>query len=229
MAFPETRWSIVHRAAGEPSSETRAALEELCTAWSEPVLAFIQRRVSSAEQAEDIAQDFFAHIISGELLNRADQQRGRFRSFLLHALRCFLADQHDFAQAKKRGGDRITISIDTAKLRPMQDVTPESEFDRRWVRSLLRRSLTELAAEYQGAQQRLFEVLSDQLDAPGRPQTQKIAADLGMTDGAVRVALHRMKTRLGELIRRQIAETLPETKDIDDEINQLKQILEPSR
>ena len=229
MAFPETRWSVVHRAAGTPSKETQAALEELCTVWSEPVLAFIQRRVSSREQAEDIAQDFFAHLISGELLNRADEQQGRFRSFLLHALRCFLADKHDFDHAKKRGGDRITISIDTAELQPLQGTTPESEFDRRWVRSLLRRCLNKLAGEYQGARRRLFDELCDQLESPGKPQTRQIAADLSMTDGAVRVALHRMKVRLGELIRQEVADTLPPSASIDDEINELKRILEVSR
>jgi len=175
MTFPETRWSIVRRAAGVPSVETRAALEELCSVWSEPVLAFIRRRVSSHEQAEDIAQDFFAHVISGDLLNRADEQTGRFRSFLLHALRCFLADKHDFDQAKKRGGDRITISIDMAELHPMQGMTPEAEFDRRWVRSLLRRCLVQLADDYQGSRKRLFEVLSGQLDSSGRPETKQIA------------------------------------------------------
>ncbi len=228
MAFPDTRWSIVRRAAGEPSNETRAALEELCTAWSEPVLAFIRRRVASHEQAEDIAQDFFAHVVSGDLLNRADEQRGRFRTFLLHVLRGFLADKHDFDQAKKRGGDRITISIDTAELQPMQEITPEAEFDRRWVRSLLRRCLSQLASDYQESRQRLFEVLSDQLDSSGKPETKQIAQELGMTDGAVRVALHRMKTRLGELIRQEVADTLPPGDDIDDEISQLKRILEQS-
>jgi len=228
MAFPETRWSIVRRAAGKPSVETQAALEELCGAWSEPVFAFVRRRVSSREQAEDITQDFFAHIISGQLLSRASEETGRFRSFLLHALRCFLADQHDFYQAKKRGGGRIIIPIDTAELQPMQGVTPETEFDRRWVRSLLRRCLDQLAGEYAGSRRKLFEVLSDQLDAPEQRGTKQIAHELGMTDGAVRVALHRMKMRLGELIRREIADTLPPGASIDDELGQLKRILENS-
>lgn len=229
MPFPETRWSIIHRAAGEPSSETRAALEELCSAWSEPVLAYVQRRVPTREQAEDITQDFFAHIIGGELLSRADEAAGRFRSFLLHALRCFLADKHDFEQAQKRGGNHVTISIDTTELQPMRGLTPEAEFDQRWVRNLLRRSLTELAHEYQGSRRRLFDVLSRQLDSDARPQTQQIASELGMTDGAVRVALHRMKSRLGDLIRREIADTLPPSDSVDDEISQLKQILEQTR
>lgn len=228
MAFPETRWSIIHRAAGEPSIESRAALEELCSAWSEPVLAFVQRRIPSREQAEDLTQDFFAHLISGELLNRADRDTGRFRSFLLHALRCFLADQHDFQQAQKRGGNRVIISIDAAELQPMQGLTPEAEFDQRWVRSLLSRCLTKLAEEHPGSRRRLFDALSSQLDSNERPQTQQIAAELGMTDGAVRVALHRMKTRLGDLIRQEIADTLPPAAPVDDEIRQLKQILEQS-
>lgn len=228
MAFPETRWSIIHRAAGEPSTESRAALEELCCAWSEPVLAFVQRRVPSREQAEDVTQDFFAHLIGGELLNRADRNAGRFRSFLLHALRNFLADKHDFDQAQKRGGNRDFISIDATDLQPMQGLTPEAEFDRRWVHSLLRRCLTVLAAEYQGSRSRLFDALSSQLDSNERPQTQQIAAELGMTDGAVRVALHRMKTRLGDLIRQEIADTLPPKADVDEEIKELKQILEHS-
>ncbi len=228
MVFPETRWSVIHRAAGEPSPQTKAALEDLCSAWSEPVLAFIQRRVPSREQAEDSAQDFFAYLIGGELLSRADQNVGRFRSFLLHALRCFLADRHDFDQAEKRGGHHVTISIDAAELPPMQGLTPEAEFERRWVHSLLRRCLTRLADEYQGSRRRLFLVLSSQLDSDSRPQTQQVAAELGMTDGAVRVALHRMKERLGDLIRQEIADTLPVSDSVDDEIAQLKQILEES-
>jgi RNA polymerase sigma-70 factor (ECF subfamily) len=190
------------------------------------VLAFVRRRVPTREQAEDITQDFFAHIIGGEFLSRADERAGRFRSFLLHALRCFLADKHDFDRAKKRGGDQITLSIDNTELQPMQGLTPEAEFEQRWVRNLLRRSLAQLSEEYQGSRRRLFDLLSGQLDSDSRPQTQQIAEELGMTDGAARVALHRMKSRLGDLIRKEIADTLPQNCDIDDEIGQLRQILE---
>jgi hypothetical protein len=110
----------------------------------------------------------------------------------------------------------------------MQELTPEAEFDQRWVRSLLRRCLTQLAEEYRGSRRRLFDVLSDQLDSDSRPQTQQVAQELGITDGAVRVTLHRMKTRLGDLMRKEIADTLPPSDSIDDEINQLKQIMEQS-
>ena len=207
--------------------QSRAAMTSLCEAYADPVLAFIRRRVESREQAEDMAQEFFSRLISGELLQRADPEIGRFRSFLLHEVRCYLADARDFENALKRGGDVVKVSLSAAAVEPMHETTPEMEFELRWVRALLRRALQQLESEYQdGSRCQLFLALKEQLDSGRKVPTRQIAAELRMSDAAVRVALHRMRTRLGLLIRQEIADTLPVSADIGDEIMNLKRVLE---
>jgi RNA polymerase sigma factor (sigma-70 family) len=230
MAFPTTRWTFVRQAVGAPTPESRLALEELCRAYSGPVFAFVRRRVNSREQAEDLSQEFFSRLLDGRLLGRVDPQAGMFRSFLLNAVRDFLADAHDHEQALKRGGGRRLESLSGLTVtEPMTHLTPDEEFDVQWARLVLARSLDRLRDEYQGDRAPLFASLQQQLSAADETSGRDLARQLRMSEGAVRVALHRLRQRLGTLIREEIAETVPDGADIDDEIKRLRKALETSR
>ena len=230
MAFPKTRWTLIRQAAVALTLESRAALEELCRHYGDPVLAFVARRVASRETAEDLTQEFFARLIRGELLAKADPDRGRFRAFLLNAVRDFLADAHDHATAQKRGGDVKHFSLTTTVIaEPMTRLSADQEFDVRWARTILQRSLDRLQKEHLDGRSAIFDALKGSLDASDRMNGRELAGQLNMSEGAVRVALHRMRQRLGQLIREEIAETVPTGTDIDDEILNLRKTLESSR
>lgn len=226
MTFPVTRWTLIQQAIQTPSAQADVALSDLCQMYADPVFAFIRRRVDTVELAEDLMQEFFADLLNGKLLGRADPEVGRFRSFLLHALRGFLADRHDYRSAQKRGGQVIHVSLAATQIEPRHDVTAEQQFELRWIRTLLARAIEQLGEEYQQSDRApLFETLKGQLDG-NRPQSAEVAEQLGMSDAAVRVALHRMRKRLGEVIREQIAESVPGQTDVDDELQNMKRILE---
>lgn len=226
-AFPTTRWTLI-RQAGVASPESRQALESLCQQYAGPVLGFVRYRVSSPEKAEDIAQGFFARLLEQGLLDRADSERGRFRTFLLHALRNYMADMHDFDNAQKRGGDKQVVSLAASGvLEPADAATPEQQFDKQWVRTLLEHALTRLEQEYRDTQKGdLFDALRTFLDSDTSPPMGQVAAQLNMSEAAGRVALHRLRKRLGQLIRLEISETVPTAADVDDELSRLKQIVE---
>lgn len=230
MAFPTTRWTLIRQAAAAPTLESRAALEELCQNYGDPVFAFVRRRVSRRETAEDLTQEFFSRLIRGELLARANPDRGQFRSFLLHAVRDFLADAHDHDNAEKRGGAVRHVSLSSELIgEPMTSLSPDQEFDVRWARTVLQRSLDRIQQEYADGRSLLFESLQSSLDGTRPMNGRELADQLHMSEGAVRVALHRMRQRLGQLIRGEIAETVPSGTDIDDEILKLRKILESVR
>ena len=226
-AFPTTRWTLI-RQATTPTPESARALESLCQQYSGPVLAFVRHRVATTEKAEDIAQGFFAKFLERDLLERADEDRGRFRTFLLHALRGFMADVHDFDTAQKRGGGKQVVSFaNSAVLEPQHAVTADQQFELQWVRTLLSRSVQRLQEEYQSSgKAELFESLRKSLDSDSTPPARDIAAQLKTSEPAVRVAMHRMRKRLGQIIRTEIAETVPRASDVDDELARLMQILE---
>ncbi len=226
-AFPTTRWTLIRQAV-TPTAESTQALESLCQQYSGPVLAFVRHRVDTVEKAEDIAQGFFAKLLERDLLQRADEDRGRFRTFLLHALRGYMADVHDFDTAQKRGGGKQIVSFgNSAVLEPQHSVTADQQFELQWVRTVLSRSLERLQDEYQSTgKAELFESLRKSLDSGAAPPASQIAAELRMSEPAVRVAMHRMRKRLGCIIRNEIAETVPRASDVDDELARLMQILE---
>lgn len=230
MVFPTTRWTLIRQAAAVPTEESRAAMEELCGRYRTPVLLFIRRRVSNAEQAEDLTQEFFARLLRGDLLQRADQDRGQFRAFLLHVVRQFLLDERDRAMALKRGAGMTpqSLSQDSA-IDPAGFGDAEQEFDLVWARTLLQRAVDRLQQEYSDQRSSLFESLKDSLDGAKPAAGMDLATRLGMSEGAIRVALHRMRTRLGQLIREEVADTVPSGSDIDDEIRLLRKTLEQRR
>jgi RNA polymerase sigma-70 factor (ECF subfamily) len=219
-------------AAGDPNApRARESLAVLCNAYWYPLYAYIRRRGYDPEQSRDLTQDFFARALERGLLAEADPTRGRFRSFLRAVCVHYLANRHDRENAQKRGGGRAALPIDAADAegryaRELADeLTPDRIFDRSWALTLLERVLDQLRREYDEAgRAATFEALRDGL-ADEIPHST-IAARLGTTEGAARVAAHRLRRRYGELLRREIASTLDDPAEVDDEIRDLFAALE---
>lgn len=236
MSFRTTRWTLVRAAGGAAPAERRAALETLCAAYWPPVYAFVRRQGASPVLAEDLTQAFFARLLEKEGLRQADPERGRFRSFLLGALRHFLANEHDRERAAKRGGARALLSLDLAALRELEDglrvelaasMTPEREFERAWACAVLARARVRLGEEQEqagkSAQWRALEPHLANTDERGRGS--ELAQLLGISENAVRVALHRLRRRFGELVRDEVRETVGPG-EVEDEVRQLLRALE---
>jgi RNA polymerase sigma factor (sigma-70 family) len=226
--FQTTHWSVVTRAGQQASRQSAEALEKLCCVYWFPLYAYVRRRGYQVEEAKDLTQDFFIRILEKDYLAHADRGKGRFRSFLLSALNHFLINEWRRAQALKRGAGQSLISLDdTAEDRYAQeaasDLTPERIYERRWALTLLERALCRLRAEADAAgRARQFEQLRDFLTTgTGESHYAEAAANLGMTAGAVGVAVHRMRHRYGELVREEIAQTVADPAEIEDEIRWL--------
>jgi RNA polymerase sigma-70 factor (ECF subfamily) len=227
--FATTHWSLVVAAKPDEVSQTRArkALEELCRAYWYPLYAFVRNRGYSSSDAQDLTQSFFARIIETGGFASADPERGRFRSYLLGAMKHFLANEWHRAQAQKRGGGVTFLELDALDpearyaLEPAQTTDPEAGFDREWAQESIARAMEKLRADSEtSGKGELFEALKGSLtgDEPARSET---AARLGMTEGAVKVAVHRLRQRYRELLRAEIAETVTDPSDVDVEMRHL--------
>jgi DNA-directed RNA polymerase specialized sigma24 family protein len=226
--FAATRWTLVLRAKVRDATGQKA-LSELCEAYYAPVVAFLRYRGQPEDAAREQAHDFFARVLGGGALSGADPQRGRFRSYLLGALKHFLADEHDRAQAMKRGGGVETVPLETGtKCEIPSPQADETVFDRHWALTLIARALDTLGTEARGQQkQEQFEVFKPWLSGTG-DNLQPIAdaaAKLGMSEGAAKVAIHRLRSRFRELVKEEIAQTVPAETDIDDELRHLVAVL----
>ena len=208
-------------------TQARKALEELCKAYWYPLYAFVRNRGYSSNDAQDLTQSFFAQIIETGGFASADPERGRFRSYLLGAMKHFLANEWHRAQTRKRGGGVTIVELDALDpegryaLEPAQSTDPDAGFDREWAQQSVARAMEELRAESEASGKGdLFEALKGSLmgEEPARSET---AARLGMTPGAVKVAVHRLRKRYRELLRARIAETVSDPSDIDDEMRYL--------
>jgi RNA polymerase sigma factor (sigma-70 family) len=227
--FPTTRWSLVLQAGDADAPLAEESLAELCGAYWYPLYAYVRRRGHGPEEARDLTQDFFARAIEKGLLAEADPSRGRFRSFLRTVCAHFLANRRDWDRAKKRGGGQAVVSIDAADAesrysRELADgLTPERIFDRSWALTLLGRVLDRLGREYDEAgKAAVFEALRGVLsEDPDAPSYAAVASRLRTSEGAARVAAHRLRRRYGELLRQEIAATVAEPADVDDEIRNL--------
>jgi RNA polymerase sigma factor (sigma-70 family) len=227
--FPSTRWSRVIEAGNLNEPHARESLADLCEGYWYPLYAFIRRRGHDPEQAKDLTQDFFAHLLERGILAQADPARGRFRSFLRTVCADYLANRRERENARKRGGGRTFLPIDTAEaegryVRELaEELTPERIFDRSWAIALLGRVLEQLRREYEEAgKAATFEALRGGLEyGPGDAPHVAIAARLGTSEGAARVAAHRLRRHYGELLRREIASTLEDPAEVDDEIRDL--------
>ncbi len=227
--FVTTRWSVVVSAQGKQSPEATRALEQLCVAYWYPLYAHVRRLGHGPADAEDLTQAFFAKLLEKSWLDVADRERGRFRSFLLSSLKHFLANEWDRSRAQKRGGQFQIISLDAPvgedRLRhePATTTTPEREFDRRWALALLDTVLKRLESEYaEQSKATLFQQLKGTLGGDRAESSHaQLARELGMSEGAVRVAAHRLRLRYRELLRLEIAQTVATAGEVEDELRQL--------
>jgi DNA-directed RNA polymerase specialized sigma24 family protein len=233
--FAPTRWTQVLRARGE-TVEAQAALEELCKAYWQPVFEFIRHTGRVDDASRDLTQEFFARLLARRGLESADPSRGRFRSFLLAGVKNFLADQHDYASAAKRGGGRLPIAIEaslsqdtTAQLQipDPSGLVPDMVFDRQWGLTLVERVVTRLAADLTAEGKRAqFDTLKQWLLGEVATLSQFDAAGrLGMTEGAVKVAIHRLRKRFRALVTAEIAQTIDDPSQVQDELRYLLDVL----
>jgi RNA polymerase sigma-70 factor (ECF subfamily) len=224
--FQQTSWSLVFT-AGKSAPEARDALQRLCTTYLPPVLAFIRGRGYPEEDARDLAQEFFTQLLEKEWLRRADPERGRFRTYLLTSVSRFLANQHARATAQKRGGGIVRISIEDAAEMTDSSMRPEQLFDRKWALTLMECALERLRRRHEShGQLQRFDVLKSSL-TPAQPGSslREIAQRLGISEGAAKVACHRLKKAYGGAIREEIMETLPEDGNPDEELRHLMNAL----
>src|SRR4051794_1325354 len=229
--FPTTRWSRVLAAGGRSTPEAGAALAQLCAAYWYPVYALIRRRGHDPDAAADLAQDYFARLLEKGTLAAADPDKGRFRAFLRTDCGFFLADARDREARLKRGGGLAAISIDARdaegryRVEPVGGLTPERLFDRAWAVALLDRALNDVGRHYAATgRAALFERLRPYLtDDAAAPPHEESGRALGMTAGAVQVAVHRVRARFSAALRAQIAATLdaPTPADVDEEVRDL--------
>jgi DNA-directed RNA polymerase specialized sigma24 family protein len=227
--FATTRWSLVSAAGQRGSPQSSAALATLCENYWYPLYAYVRRWGYQADEAQDFTQAFLARLLEKNDLAAADPGRGRFRSFLLTSLKHFLANEWDRARAEKRGGGRSVLSIDfgTAEERyraePSHDVTPEKIFERRWALVLLENVLARLHDESaQTGKADSFDRLKGFLTGEQTAVTYgQLAAELNTSEGALKVAVHRLRRRYHELLRAEIEETVADPQEIDQEIRDL--------
>jgi len=228
-AFLPTQWSLVRRAARADSPESRAALEALCRAYWFPIYAFIRRQGHSPADAQDLTQDFFARLLAGNSIARADPGLGKFRTFLLGALKHFLADRQRKAEAQKRGGRVQLISFEQAQaeeshlLEPVDDRTPDKLFEQRWTAVLLEAAATRLREEFHAAgKMHQFEVLKPFLATEGDEVAYAQAGTkLNHSPKTVAVAVHRIRRRFRYLVRAAIADTVSTPDEVEEEYQSL--------
>jgi RNA polymerase sigma-70 factor (ECF subfamily) len=229
IMFATTRWSLIVAGQDRQGPQAKAALAELCGIYWYPIYVFIRQRGESHDEAQDLTQSFFAHLLEKDTLASVDQARGRFRSFLLAACQHFLANERDRAHALKRGGGRHILSLNFVDAQrryhqePAHTDTPQRQFERCWALALLDRVLVRLQGELLAANKgQLFEVLRAHLTADDAGHSHaREAAELGLSEGAVKVAVHRLRRRYRELLREEIAQTVESPDQVEDEIQAL--------
>ncbi|MES2657130.1 MAG: sigma-70 family RNA polymerase sigma factor [Verrucomicrobiota bacterium] len=222
-AFHPTRWTLVLRARGE-GEEAEAALSDLCAAYYAPVVAFLRRGGRGDDAAREMAHAFFESVLAGGV-GTPEQGRGRFRSYLLGALKHFLSKRREAALAGKRGGGAehvpLVTETDTAPGLPMPGVQDHTlAFDREWALTLIARALAALETE-QAHKASFFNTLKPWLDGAATASQAEAALSLGMSETAVKVAIHRLRARFRELIRAEITTTVNEPKEVADELRHL--------
>src|SRR5258706_14764297 len=232
-AFVTTQWTRVLEARDD-SLEAKAALSDLCAAYYAPVFAFLRRKTPDEDSARDLTQEFFVRVLSRHGIDTVDPQRGRFRSFLLGAVKHFLADSHDPAHRLKRGAGRQFESMDAGEdtsvglqVADPNAPGPEREFDRKWALTLLERALLTLAQEHKTADKlEQFETLKPWLTGDTDDISQAEAANkLELNEGAVKVAIHRLRRRFRDAIKNEISQTVNERAGVEEEMRYLLEAL----
>ncbi len=232
--FSTTHWSVIVRAGEQTSPQSSEALSTLCETYWRPLYVYTRSRGYNDEEAKDLTQDFFARFLEKDYLKSVDRERGRFRSFLLASLKHFLANEWDKSQRKKRGGGQTPLSLDYAsaegwvQLEPTHDLTPEKLYERGWALALLERVLVRLKQDYYSSDKgRWFESLKFVLTGDKEKISYaQIAQDLNTSEGAIKVAVHRIRKKYREHLRDEIAQTVETAEDIEDEMRFLLSALE---
>jgi RNA polymerase sigma-70 factor (ECF subfamily) len=227
--FPTTHWSLVLSVGSGSLPNAQAALEVLCHAYWYPLYAYVRRQGRGVEEAQDLTQEFFARLLRKDYLHHADPSRGRFRTFLLTALKRFLVNDWQKGRAARRGGVQRAISWDQreSEIRflgePADESTPEKAFEKRWAVTLLERVLERLRGEFtnSGKAERFDRLKVLLWGEKGSPPYVGVAAELGLTEGALKVAVHRMRERYRELLRAEVADTVARPEEVDDELRHL--------
>ena len=230
-AFPATQWSLVLRASQGSSAEAVNALEMLCRNYWASLHAYARRDGLSPHDAQDVTQEFLAHLLRRDDLASVSRDKGRFRSFLLVALKNFLVSRARAGQALKRGGSAEAIALDVEEAEELcrpeltEKLTPDKAFDRRWALTIMAHALESLGKEYKSPQQaRLFAALQPVLADSGRMQNQAaLAAELGVTPGALATAATRLRQRYRALIEEEVKSTLENPADLAEEMRALRE------
>ncbi len=223
--FPSTAWSVVLAAGSSSPPAARQALETLCNTYWFPLYVYVRSKGYSSDDSKDLTQEFFSRVLEKRYLMDVRRERGKFRSFLLAALKHFLANEFDRQTAQKRGGGRPTVSLDLENaegryvVEPAHEATPEKIFERQWALTMLGRVVARLRTEFSSkGKEAVFERLSPFLDAcDSRDSYRQAAVDLDMTEGAVKVAMLRLRKRYRSLLYDEISLTVASPEDIDDE------------
>lgn len=227
--FAATRWSVVRAAGGRDTRRRVAALEHLCQTYWPPLYAYVRRRGNSPADAQDLTQAFFARLLAGDSLADVAPEKGRFRAFLLAAVKHFLANAHDRRMAAKRGGGAAHLSLDAEEAERCYQhaapaaLQPDRLFDRQWALTVLDLALARLRAEHDTPEKsKQFEVLKGALstDAETVPYAE-LGARLRMSEGAVKVAVHRLRKRYREMLKAEIADTVENPAQVAEELRSL--------
>src|SRR5213592_874868 len=233
VAFVTTQWSVVLTAQGQ-SPAADEALEKLCRTYCWPLYGFVRRSGYGPEEAQDLTQGFFALLLERRDLDVVRREKGRLRSYLLVSVKNFLAKAKRRELTQKRGEGRALVPLDEllvrehADLEPVDNLTADRIYERRWALTLLEQVLTRLESEYQSAgNAKLFDCLKEFLsDEPGRRSQAEVAAELGTTENAVKQAFHRLRQRYRELLRDEIAQTVAVPGDVEDEVRHFISVLQ---
>lgn len=231
--FMTTRWSVVLAARGGTAVDSRAALEALCRAYWYPLYAFVRRQGHSPHDAEDLTQEFFARLLEKDYLKVVEREKGKFRTFLLVAIRRFLANEWDRSRAAKRGGGQVMVPIDTQIAETLYLAESASGggadqlYDRRWALTLVDRAMAHLRGVYlRQGNEREFELLKQYLTAErGGIPYDDIAKQLDVNAGAARVAVHRLRKRFRETFRAEVAQTVSSSDECDEELKHVLTVL----
>ena len=231
--FAATHWTLVLSAArGSETPRAAAAMAELCRSYWYPLYAYVRRRNIDAHEAEDLTQEFFVRLIAKNYLADVDRRKGKFRAFLLAAIKHFLADEWDRSRAQKRGGGRVLVSLDGAdadiryRREPAHDLTPEKLYERQWAIAVLQKVLARLREEFLAeGKAMLFDRLEPFLAGERATTHAQAAAELKMTENAVKKAVHRLRRRFRQGLREEIAHTVASPEEIDEEIHYLLRCL----
>ncbi len=231
--FASTRWSVVLAAGDLERDEPRIAITQLCETYWYPLYAYVRRRVDNVHEAQDLTQAFFSHLLEKQVIARADPNRGRFRAFLITALKNFLANEWKKARAEKRGGGKAELSLDfdsgesRYQIEPAHELTPEKLYERRWVLTLLDQVLESLRIELvEDGKAEHFEQFKGAITGEATPaEYQQAAETLEITSAAAKQAAYRLRKRYRQLFREEVARTVADESEVDDEIGRLLAVL----